>query len=235
MNNIKVIAFDADDTLWINEPYFQETEQKFSALLEDFMPRHSVAKELLKTEIDNLPLYGYGVKGFMLSMIETILRITNHTASGETIAKAIQYGQELLNRDIELLDGVEDVLKALWGKYRLVVATKGDLLDQERKLKKSGIEHYFHHVEIMSEKGEKDYQKLIKHLDCKPEEFLMIGNSLKSDIIPVLALGGHALHIPYHITWSHETVDHVVEHANFHQQKTIADILPKLLANFTAE
>ncbi|MDO9374487.1 MAG: HAD family hydrolase [Ferruginibacter sp.] len=223
--NIKVIAFDADDTLWINEPYFQETEQKFCALLEDYLPRHTLAKELFKTEIQNLPLYGYGVKGFMLSMIETGIRVSDSTLNIEVLKKAIEYGKELLEKPIELLDGVEDVLKALKGKFRLVVATKGDLLDQERKLKKSGLEHYFHHIEIMSDKQEGDYRKLIKHLDIQPSEFLMLGNSLKSDVLPVLAIGGHAVHIPYHTTWEHEQVEHNVDHANFRHVHTISEII----------
>jgi len=228
--DIKVIAFDADDTLWVNEPYFQETEKKFCDLLEDYLPHHSVAKELFKTEMDNLALYGYGVKGFMLSMIETALRVSNNTVNSSILEKAIEYGKELLEKPIELLDGIEDVLQQLKGKYRLVVATKGDLLDQERKLKKSGIEHYFHHIEIMSDKQEKDYSKLIKHLDIKPSEFLMLGNSLKSDVMPVLAIGGHGIHVPYHTTWSHEQVDHHVEHENFKVVKNISEILPYLLS-----
>ncbi|HPH90143.1 MAG TPA: HAD family hydrolase [Ferruginibacter sp.] len=223
--NIKVIAFDADDTLWVNEPYFKEIEEKFCDLLEDYLPRHTLVKELFKTEIDNLSLYGYGVKGFMLSMIETSLRITNKTLSLEVIEKAIGFGKELLQKDIELLDGVEETLKLLKGKYRLVVATKGDLLDQERKLKKSGLEHYFHHIEIMSDKQEADYNKLIKHLDILPSEFLMLGNSLKSDVLPVLAIGGHAIHIPYHTTWAHEHVEHKVEHDNFKQVTQINEVL----------
>ncbi len=228
--NIKVIAFDADDTLWVNEPYFQETEKKFCALLEDFLPAHSIAKELFKTEIDNLPLYGYGVKGFMLSMIETALRVSGNTLGTGTINTIIDYGKELLARPIEILEGVEDVLQQLSGRYKLVVATKGDLLDQERKLKKSGIEHYFHHIEIMSEKHEKDYTKLLRHLDIKPEEFLMIGNSVKSDILPVLAIGGHAIHIPYHTTWAHEHVDYTITDPKFRHIQKINDILPDLLA-----
>ena len=228
--DVKVIAFDADDTLWINEPYFQEIENKFCALLEDYLPRHTLAKELFKTEIQNLPLYGYGVKGFMLSMIETALRVSNNTLSIEVLEKAIVYGKELLEKPIEILEGVEEVMKALKGKYRLVVATKGDLLDQERKLKKSGLEHYFHHIEIMSDKQEADYRKLIKHLDISPAEFLMIGNSLKSDVMPVLAIGGHAVHIPYHTTWAHEQVEHHVEHENFRHVEHIMEILPSLLS-----
>jgi putative hydrolase of the HAD superfamily len=222
--DIKVIAFDADDTLWVNEPYFKEIEEKFCDLLEDYLPRHTLVKELFRTEIDNLRLYGYGVKGFMLSMIETALRVTNNTLSIEVIEKAIGFGKELLQKDIELLDGVEEVLKALQGKYRLVVATKGDLLDQERKLKKSGLEHYFHHIEIMSDKKESDYLALIKHLDIEPSQFLMMGNSLKSDVLPVLAIGGYGIHIPYHTTWAHEHVEHKVEHERFRHVEHMREV-----------
>ncbi|WP_298712032.1 HAD family hydrolase [Chitinophaga sp.] len=230
MTNITTIAFDADDTLWVNEPYFQETEQKCCALLEDYLPHHTVSQELFRTEMQNLPLYGYGVKAFMLCMIETILRVSNNTANPEILHKALEYGKELLAKPVELLEGVEDVLQALKGRYRLVVATKGDLLDQERKLLKSGLNHYFHHIEIMSEKGEKDYNKLLRHLDCQPENFLMIGNSLKSDVLPVLAIGGHAIHIPYHTTWAYEKIDHNVEHDNLRSVIAIPEILPLLLA-----
>lgn len=227
--SISVIAFDADDTLWVNEPYFRETETKFCSLLEDYLPHHTVAKELFKTEIQNLSLYGYGVKGFMLSMIETALRVSNNTAGIAVVEKAIQYGKDLLEKPIELLEGVEEVLQLLRKQYRLVVATKGDLLDQERKLKKSGLEHYFHHIEIMSDKQEADYKKLIRHLDIQPDELMMVGNSLKSDIMPVLSIGGHAVHIPYHITWEHEQVEHRIEHQNFRQIQHIKEILPFLL------
>ena len=198
---LKVIAFDADDTLWDNEIYFQEAEKKFSELLEEYLPQHSVARELLQTEIKNIPLYGYGIKGFMLSMIETAIRISDKTIDISVIEKIIGYGQSLLEKPIQKLDGVEEVLASLKDQYRLVVATKGDLLDQERKLKKSGLEKYFHHTEIMSEKAEADYNKLIRHLDILPSEFMMVGNSIKSDILPVLAIGGHGVHIPYHVTW----------------------------------
>jgi len=226
---LKVIAFDADDTLWVNEPYFRETEDKFCSLLEDYLPHHTVSQELFKTEMQNIVLYGYGIKGFMLSMVETALRISNNTVNLATIEKVIQYGKDLLEKPIELLDGLEEALHLLKNKYRLVVATKGDLLDQERKLRKSGLEHYFHHIEIMSDKQEADYNKLIKHLDIKPEEFLMIGNSIKSDVLPVLAIGGHAVHIPYHTTWAHEKGEQTINHFNFRQAESIKDILPDLL------
>lgn len=228
--SVKVIAFDADDTLWVNEPYFQETERKFCGLLEDYMPHHSLAKELFKTEMDNLRLYGYGVKGFMLSMIETAIRVSGKTIPNEIIEKTITYGKELLEKPIELLDGIEESLQVLKERYRLVVATKGDLLDQERKLKRSGLEHYFHHIEIMSDKQEADYLKLIRHLDITPAEFLMIGNSLKSDCMPVIEIGGHAVHIPYHTTWAHETVEGNYAHPHFREAVHIQEILPSLLS-----
>ncbi|HTD40365.1 MAG TPA: HAD family hydrolase [Mucilaginibacter sp.] len=229
MMNIKVIAFDADDTLWVNEPYFQNTEKKFCELLEEFLPQHTLSRELLKIEIENLALYGYGIKGYILSMIETALKVTDNTITNEAIEKIIGYGKELLNEPIELLDNVEEVLKELQCLYRIVVATKGDLLDQERKLKKSGLSHYFHHIEIMSEKGEDDYLKLIRHLDIPPDEFMMIGNSLKSDVIPVLNIGGHAIHIPYHTTWAHEHVETKLEHDNFRHVERLEEVLGLML------
>ncbi len=226
---IKVIGFDADDTLWVNEPYFRDTENKFCSLLEDYLPQHTILQELFKTEMDNLALYGYGIKGFMLCMVETALRITNNKLNNSILNHIIELGKEMLEKPIELLDGVEDVLQQLKGKYKLVVATKGDLLDQERKLKKSGIEHYFHHIEIMSDKQEADFSKLITHLDIAPGEFLMLGNSLKSDVLPVLAIGGHGVHIPYHITWEHEKVEHQIDHPQFRQIESITGILPFLV------
>ena len=227
----RVIAFDADDTLWVNEPYFREIEEKFCGLLEDYVPHHTAAQELFKTEMQNLALYGYGVKGFMLSMVETALRVSNNTIPNSVIEKAIAFGKDLLEKPIELLDDIEESLHLLKKQgYRLVVATKGDLLDQERKLKRSGLEHYFHHIEIMSDKQEADYRSLVAHLDIDPSEFLMIGNSIKSDILPVLAIGGHACHIPYHTVWAHEVVEGSVEHERFLQFNSVKELLPALLS-----
>ena len=228
LTRLKVIAFDADDTLWHNEHYFQEVEHKFCAMLEEYLPQHTVERELLETEIKNVSLYGYGIKSFILSMIETAIRISDKTIQVSVVERIILLGREMLDKPIEKMDGVDEVLHLLKEKYRLVVATKGDLLDQERKLKKSGLEHFFHHIEIMSEKGESDYLKLIKHLDIKPDEFLMIGNSLKSDVLPVLALGGHGFHIPYHITWGHEKVDKIIDHPNFKEFGKLSEIVDHL-------
>ena len=227
-NKITTIAFDADDTLWVNEPYFQEAEKQFCALLENYHPQHTISEELFTTEMKNLYLYGYGIKGFLLCMIETVNRVSNRTVSLNVIDKIIEIGHDLLKKPIELLQGVHETLEALNGDYKLVVATKGDLLDQERKLKNSGLEHYFHHIEIMSDKKEGDYQKLFKHLDCKPENLLMLGNSIKSDIIPVLGLGGNAAHIPYYVTWTHEQQETNLKHENFIQLKSIDEILDYL-------
>lgn len=223
--DIKVIAFDADDTLWVNEPYFQETEEKFCELLAPYLSRHTLSQELFKTEIDNLKLYGYGIKGYILSMIEAALKISNGTISTEVIEKIIQYGKELLERPIELLDGVEETLESLTSNYKLVVATKGDLLDQRRKLHNSGLGKYFHHIEVMSDKQEIDYKDLVKRLEIDASEFLMVGNSLKSDVLPVLGIGGHAIHIPFHTTWAHEKIDHKVEHERMKSMENIAEVL----------
>ncbi|BAU53922.1 HAD family hydrolase [Mucilaginibacter gotjawali] len=223
--NLKVIAFDADDTLWVNEPYFRHTEEQFYNLLGEFSSQQGLERELFKIEIENLSFYGYGIKGFVLSMIETALKVTNNKISTDVIGKIIELGKEMMNQPIELLDGVEEVLEALKDKYRLVVATKGDLLDQERKLKKSGISHYFHHIEIMSEKDDANYRKLIKHLDIHPNELLMVGNSLKSDILPVLNVGGHGVHVPYHITWAHEHIEDTIDDEKFKSVEGIREIL----------
>ena len=203
---IKVIAFDADDTLWVNETYFREAEDAFTALLSPYETKNKITQELFKTEIKNLSIYGYGVKGFVLSMLECALVLSNYQLPPETLGKIIAIGKEMLEKPIELLDGVEEVLESLQGKYKLIVATKGDLLDQERKLEKSNLLHYFHHIEVMSDKKEKDYLKLVKHLDIVPAQLLMIGNSLKSDVLPLLEIGAKAIHIPFHTTWIHEEV-----------------------------
>ena len=227
--NLKVIAFDADDTLFVNEPYFQETGQKFCVMMSDYLSKQGLSQELFKTQVDNLHLYGYGIKGYTLSMIEAAMKISNNTLSVEVIAKIIDLGKELLQKPIELLDGVEETLKALQGKYKLIVATKGDLKDQQRKLHDSGLGIYFHHIEVMADKQEVNYEKLLKRLEIESKEFFMIGNSLKSDVLPVLGIGGYAVHIPFHTTWEHEKIHHKVDHPNFRTLDKISDVLEILL------
>ncbi|MDC3366580.1 HAD family hydrolase [Flavobacteriaceae bacterium] len=225
----KVIAFDADDTLWVNETYFRDAEKKFAKILSNYETQNKIEQELFKIEIKNLAIYGYGIKGFMLSMIECALEISNYSISQHEIDAILMIGKEMLNKPIELLDGVEEVLENLQDRYKLIVATKGDLLDQERKLEKSGLLKYFHHIEVMSEKKEMDYKKLVKHLDINTNELLMIGNSLKSDVLPLLRIGASAIHIPFHITWSHEEVlVKETQDSNFHTVHHIKEVL-KLL------
>ena len=223
--DFKIIGFDADDTLWVNEPYFRETEKKFSELLSDFQAPETVSRELQNTEIQNLKIYGYGIKGFMLSMIETAERISHNSIPNEIIDKILKLGRELLNKSIELLDGIPEILEKLrTSGYKLIVATKGDLLDQERKLTKSGLEKYFHHIEVMSDKREPNYLKLLSHLDIHPEDFLMIGNSMKSDIIPVLNIGGCAVHIPFHTTWAHEEAEKTKNTDRFREFEHVSEL-----------
>ncbi len=232
MNKIEVVSFDADDTLWHNESYFLEAQEKFWYLLEDFLPAHASGAELAKTEGQNIELYGYGIKAFILSMIESAIRISDGRITAKGVQTIIDFGKEMLDKPVELLDGVEQVLQQLEGKYRLVVTTKGDLLDQERKLVKSGLANYFHHIEIVSDKTEPEYKKLIKHLDIRPDQFLMIGNSLRSDVLPVLKVGGHAVHVPYHTTWDHEQIDFEIKHDNFFEIEHIAK-LPEILKSLS--
>ena len=202
----QVIAFDADDTLWVNEPYFQDAQMRFADIMREWTTPEDIIEEHYKTEVRNIPVFGYGIKGFTLSLIETAIRISNHRVTAHQIEQIIQIGKSMLQYPIELLPGVENTLKRLAPHYRLIVATKGDLMDQEAKLRRSGITDYFHHIEVMSEKNPESYLKLIHHLDIAPEHFLMVGNSLRSDILPVLQIGGSAFHIPYHIDWVHEKI-----------------------------
>ncbi len=230
IRKIKVIAFDADDTLWVNETYFREAEKKFAKLLSQYETENKIDQELFKLEIANLPLYGYGIKGFTLSMVECALKLSNYTIPQKTIEQILDIGKEMLVKPIELLDGVEEVLKSLQGKYKLIVATKGDLLDQERKLDKSGLLSYFHHIEVMSEKKVPDYQKLIRHLDIESDEFLMIGNSLKSDVLPLIEMGASAIHVPFHTTWAHEEVSQQdAANPDYKTATSLRDILPLVL------
>lgn len=206
-DNIKVIGFDADDTLWVNETYFRDAEEQFGILLSKYETPNKIDQELFKMEMKNLPVYGYGVKGFVLSMVEMALELSNNSVSNKVINQILEIGKEMINKPVELLDGVEEALQTLSKKYKLILATKGDLLDQERKLEKSGLLDYFHHIEVLSDKKEENYSKLLNHLEIKPSEFLMIGNSLKSDILPLINIKAKAIHVPFHTTWAHEKVD----------------------------
>ena len=226
--NIKVIGFDADDTLWVNETYFRDTEERFAELLEGYETKNKIDQELFKMEMNNLETYGYGIKGFVLSMIESALELSNNKVPQRTIHDILELGKKMISHPVELLEGVEEVLSKLVDKYRLIVLTKGDLLDQERKLEKSGLSKYFHHVEVLSDKKESNYSNLLEHLDIKVEEFLMIGNSLKSDVLPILNIGGNAVHVPFHTTWAHEMVSEEEVGNNHLKLSSLKDVLKYL-------
>ena len=204
--NIKIIAFDADDTLWVNEPNFREAEHAFEALLLRHVDQQKIADQLYETEKRNLKTFGYGAKGFIVSMIETALQLTDYRLGGREVQEIIDLGRKLLAKPIELLADVEHVLDSLDEDYELMLLTKGDLFEQETKYARSGLEKYFKHVEIVSEKDAITYQNLLSRYALQAHEIVMIGNSLRSDILPMLEIGVTAIHIPYHTTWVHEQV-----------------------------
>lgn len=228
-DKIRVIGFDADDTLWVNEPFYRETERKFCELLRNYATAEEINRVLYLTETGNLALYGYGSKAFILSLIETAITVSGGRIGAGEIGLILQLGKAQIAEKNPLLQGVHEVLRILSKRYRLIVATKGDLLDQERKLRNSGIAGYFHHVEIMSDKKEENYRKLLKHLDIRADQFLMVGNSLKSDVIPVIHLGGYAIHVPFEITWQHEEPEpHEIEPGSYYTVEALPAILPLL-------
>jgi len=228
---IKVIAFDADDTLWENETLFRQAEEDFCDLMRQYIDPERCQKELFAIEMKNLALYGYGIKPFTLSLIEAAIALSDNRVPNEIIQKIIQLGQGMLGAPNPILDGVDPVLSKLSTSFRLVVATKGDLLDQERKLERSGLAKYFHHIEIMSDKKPKNYQKLVAHLDIAPSEFLMVGNSVNSDILPVLEIGASTVHIPFHTTWAHEVGEEPLKHPNYFKLSDMKALPPLLGLN----
>ncbi|MGI4739705.1 MAG: HAD family hydrolase [Janthinobacterium lividum] len=202
-----LIAFDADDTLWPNQPHFDHVEsQLFTILARCGDPVH-IGRHLYQVQRRNMHLFGYGAKSLMLAMVETAIQLTDGAVTGVEIQQLLDLGKRLLDFSIEPLPGVLDVLTTLKQRgERLMVLTKGDLFDQESKLARSGLGDFFDYVEIVSEKNEATYQRILARHGVAPADFLMIGNSLKSDILPVLALGARAIHVPYHTTWVHEEV-----------------------------
>ena len=202
-----VIGFDADDTLWHNEIIFERVHERYRALLARYHDAATVDRTLLATEKRNLDLYGYGVKGFTLSAIETAIVLTAGKIGAKEIDGLLVLGREMLAHPVELLEGVADVVNELATQHTLLLITKGDLRDQERKLAKSGLAARFYLIEIVSEKDRSTYETIFRRHAIAPDRFLMVGNSLKSDILPVLALGGAGAYVPYPLTWAHEQVE----------------------------
>jgi putative hydrolase of the HAD superfamily len=202
--SIQVLAFDGDDTLWHNETRFHLTQSALRDLLRRHVPDADVDSHLYEVEMRNLGLYGYGVKSFTLSMIETAIELTGGRIPAADLEVILGWGKRMLGEPTELLDGVQATLNEVSGRYSLLLITKGDLFDQESKLARSGLGEMFTGVEILSDKNIESYRSLLRRRGIKPEEFIMVGNSLRSDIAPVVGLGARAVHIPYHVTWNHE-------------------------------
>jgi putative hydrolase of the HAD superfamily len=228
---IKIIGFDADDTLWHNESIFDRAQQRYRALLAKWHPADEVNRILFKTEVRNMPLYGYGVKGFSLSTVEAAIELTKGAISAQEIREIIALGQDMLAHPVELLPGVADIVPALARDYRLLLITKGDLHHQERKVAESKLAQHFHAIEILSEKDGPAYERVLRRHGVSLSEFVMVGNSLKSDILPVLGLGGAGVHVPYHILWAHEHVETVPhDQPRFRQVENLTELPPLLPA-----
>jgi len=204
---IKVVAFDGDDTLWHNETHFHLTQQALRDLLLKHAPGADVERRLFATEMANLGLYGYGIKSFTLSMLETAIEVTEGKIPATDLAVILGWGKRMLQEPTELLDGVTEALQEVSRRYTLMLITKGDLFDQESKLARSGLAELFSGVEILSDKTVDSYRSVISRRGIEPDEFAMVGNSLRSDILPVVEMGARAVHIPYHLTWRHEHVE----------------------------
>lgn len=207
MTRFETIAFDADDTLWHSERLYVNAQARFRQLLAHYHSPDWIEERLYQTEMRNLKHFGYGIKAFALSMIETALELTEGRVAGSDIGMIIGWAKEMLAAEVELLEHVAETIAALAQTYPLMLITKGDLLDQEAKIARSGLAPYFRHVEIVSDKSRESYTALLQRHNLAPARFLMVGNSLRSDILPVLALGASAVHIPYQLTWAHETAE----------------------------
>lgn len=207
MTPITAIGFDADDTLWHNESLYHMTQEKYRALLSPYHEAEWIDRKLYETEMRNLQRFGYGIKGFTLSMIETAIELTDGRVPAAEIQQIINYAKEMMAAPVELLPCVRETLALLRSRFRLLLITKGDLFDQETKLARSGLADIFDAVEVLSEKHSVAYQTVLTKHAVNPSQFLMVGNSVRSDILPALALGAQAVHIPYHITWEHEQAE----------------------------
>jgi putative hydrolase of the HAD superfamily len=232
MAGLSTIGFDADDTLWQNETFFRLTEQRFTELLSEHGAHEVISAKLLEAERRNLRFYGFGVKGFTLSMIETAVEVTDGQVSASVIAEILGYGRQMLQNPVETLPHVKETLDTLAGRYRILLITKGDLFDQERKLAQSGLGDYFSAVEIVSDKTPDTYRRIFTRHGDGPERAAMVGNSLKSDIVPAIRAGGWGVHVPHELTW-------VLEHEEAPEAdprfRRIPDLgaLPALLTQMT--
>jgi putative hydrolase of the HAD superfamily len=224
MARLTAIGFDADDTLWHNETLYTMTQAKLCDLLSDYHDPDWIDRRLYETEMRNLHRFGYGIKSFALSMIETAIELTEGRVAGRDIQQIIDAAKEMQSAPVELLPCVKETLAQLSERYPLILITKGDLFDQESKLARSGLSEYFAAVEILSEKNEAAYSRVLDAHGIQPEQFLMVGNSVRSDILPVKALGAEAIYIPYTITWEHEQVAQDAVGHTFQQLESMCEL-----------
>ena len=202
--SIRLVGFDADDTLWKSEDYYRDAQARFEAMLARYVDLDDVHERLYAVEKRNIALFGYGVKGMSLSMLEAAFEISGGRVSAEDLHRIVLLAKELLQHPVELISGIREAVAEIAAEFPVVLVTKGDLFHQEAKVRESGLADAFGRIEIVSEKDAHTYARLFREFDVDPREFLMIGNSLRSDIVPVLALGGWGVHMPYHVTWAHE-------------------------------
>ncbi len=229
-----VIAFDADDTLWHSEILYAAAQEEYRRLLAPYAEAETIDRVLHQTEMRNLSIYGYGIKGFALSMIEAALELSRHQITGGEVQQVLDLAKQMLSTDVELLEGVAEVVAQLARAYPLMLITKGDLVHQEAKIEGSGLKPYFRSIEIVADKTPQSYAALLARHHVEPSRFLMIGNSLRSDVLPVLAIGGQAVHVPYAITWAHEHVDVPADqHGRYHELEHIGQ-LPALVKQLEA-
>lgn len=205
--DFKYIFFDADDTLWQNEEYFREAERKFAHRMSGFTSPEEAVRIITEKQEENIPVFGYGSKTLLIGMLDAAAEICGAGFDAAIYRDLKQFVRELAYHELHLMDGVEETLEALSGKYILAIATKGDLIEQQTKYHQSGLDRFFHHIEVLPTKSESDYLAMARKLGIKPENILMVGNSIKSDIAPVINIGGTAIHIPYKVTWIHEIMD----------------------------
>ncbi|MDQ4139090.1 MAG: HAD family hydrolase [Bacteroidota bacterium] len=229
LQDIKVIGFDADDTLWVNEPIFTYTQERFKEVLTAYVDPEKLEARLYEIELRNLSLFGYGIKGFILSMIETAIELTAGKITGSEIQQIIDLGKVMLDHPVEVLPNVKETLELLQDKFTLLLITKGDLFDQESKIARSGLGDYFSKLEILSEKNEEAYRRVLKRNNIAVEEFLMVGNSLKSDVLPICNIGARAVYIPFHTTWVHEQVNLDKDYQLTYIELPDISLLPKYL------
>ena len=225
---IDTVAFDADDTLWHNEHLFQDNQKKLEAIVQRYRPGEDIHEALFAVEMQNLALFGYGIKGFTLSMVEAAIQLTEGRITAPEVHEIVQLGKTMIEAPVDLLDGVAETLDQVTARFRVILITKGDIVDQSSKLERSGLAGHFEQVEIVPRKDAKVYRGIFQRHGIDPARSVMVGNSMPSDVLPMLELGGHGVHVPYALLWAHEAHDRDPVNERFHRIEKLSE-LPGLL------